>query len=409
LAFSDVVAPKFLNEISKFAMGQGSRLEGYLNETCTIFMFHRNRWYCRIDEHRAFLSSAPDSRPSESFDLFDILSVRPLSFGSRSGFVIEFEDSSQRIFFPEISTDDMAQTWIRALSSNPISIDGFKAIEPIGQGACGQVYLARDRRTLERVAIKVINKDIPGLIHSDVQTELDVYKSVKGRWLPRFHGFYETAATYQFVLEYMPGGSLRTAINDRKLTATEIRVYLAEIVTALKELHSHGIVHMDLKPENILLDANGHIRLADFGISKSVKRAYPSTAVRGTKPFIAPEIIRNQKHTFACDWWALGVLAFRMEAGYLPFRYINIQRQWDLFESCQPDFPAGMDAITREFIQALLLKNPDIRLGAEGKDPAQHPYFQGIDWKAVEMRVFPAETQSIVEDCGLLSSATYSF
>jgi serine/threonine protein kinase len=142
-------------------------------------------------------------------------------------------------------------------------------------------------------------------------------------------GFYETAASYYFVLEYMAGGSLRAAINDHTLTATEIQDCLAEIVTALKELHSHGIIHMDLKPENIRLDADGHIRLADFGISKFVKRTYSSPAVRGTKPFIAPEVLRNHQHTFACDWWELGVLAFRLEAGYLPFRYINIQRQWE--------------------------------------------------------------------------------
>jgi serine/threonine protein kinase len=308
-----------------------------------------------------------------------------------------------------MSTDDVARTWIRTLSYNPISVDRFKAIKQIGHGACGNVYLALDRRTSERVAVKVIDKDTPGLVHADVQTELDVYRTVKGRWLPRFHGFYETAVSYHFVLEYMSGGSLRTAMNDRALTATETRDYLAEIVTALKELHSHGIVHMDLKPENILLDADGHIRLADFGISKFVKRAYLSAAVRGTKPFIAPEVLRNHQHTFACDWWALGVLAFRLEAGYLPFRYVNIQRQSELFDSCEPDFPPGMDAVARGFIQGLLLKNPDARLGAKGKDPAQQPYFQGIDWQAVELRVLPAKTQSLVHECGLQSSATYAF
>jgi serine/threonine protein kinase len=156
----------------------------------------------------------------------------------------------------------------------------------------------------------------------------------------------------------------RAAINDWTLTAIEIRDCLAEIVTALKELHSHGIVHMDLKLENILLDT-------DFRISRFVRGTYPSAAVQGTKPFIAPEVLRNHQHTFACDWWALGVLAFRLEAGYLPFRYINIQHQWELFKR--------MDAITREFIQGLLFKDPHVRLGAKGKDSAQNSYFQGIE------------------------------
>jgi serine/threonine protein kinase len=67
--------------------------------------------------------------------------------------------------------------WIGTLSYNPISIDGFKAIEQIGHSACDNVYLALDRRTSQRVAIKVINKDMSGIIHSDV------YQTVKGGWL----------------------------------------------------------------------------------------------------------------------------------------------------------------------------------------------------------------------------------
>jgi serine/threonine protein kinase len=75
-----------------------------------------------------------------------------------------------------------------------------------------------------------------------------------------------------------------------------------------------------VKPENVLLDSDGHIRRADFGISKFVARNYANAGVRGAMPFMAPEVIGNARHARASDWRSVGVIAFKFHVGCLPFR-----------------------------------------------------------------------------------------
>ena len=87
-------------------------------------------------------------------------------------------------------------------------------------------------------------------------------------------------------------------------------------------MHEHGIIYRDLKPENILLDSNGHIRLTDFGLSKTgiFKTEEDMTyTICGTPEYLAPEIVRGEGHGKAVDWWSLGALLYEMSCGRPPF------------------------------------------------------------------------------------------
>jgi len=89
--------------------------------------------------------------------------------------------------------------------------------------------------------------------------------------------------------------------------------YAAEIILALEFLHKNQIIYRDLKPENVLLAKDGHIKLADFGLSK--KSSGPRFTLVGTPEYMSPEILNETGHDCNCDWWSLGILLYELATG----------------------------------------------------------------------------------------------
>jgi len=133
------------------------------------------------------------------------------------------------------------------------------------------------------------------------------------------------------VMEYMRGGDFNTLLERYGFFNNDAsKFYLAHIVLALKALHNAGIVHRDLKPENILIGADGHIKLTDFGLSdaglKNVmsqnqdqQSQKKSNRIVGTANYMAPETLRAEDVSVLMDFWSLGVVAFEILTGILPF------------------------------------------------------------------------------------------
>jgi protein kinase A len=138
-------------------------------------------------------------------------------------------------------------------------------------------------------------------------------------------------------LDYCPGGEVFSYLRKAKrFDENTARFYAAEIVLILEFLHEReGVAYRDLKPENLLLDADGHIKLVDFGFAKRLGNSRLAAqrgsgahiddhqgetyTLCGTPEYLAPEVIQSKGHTTAVDWWALGILIYEFLTGYPPF------------------------------------------------------------------------------------------
>ena len=199
---------------------------------------------------------------------------------------------------------NQSQMKIYEMKTNPTSIKDFTIERLIGKGGYGSVYLVKQKLTNDYFAMKSIK--FPTKLNSkfieNLQNEISVLKLIKGKFLTKaYFSFIENDCLF-ILMEYLVGGDFRLQLEaEGYFDFSVTQFYAAELVMALEELHSE-IVHRDLKPENLLLDANGHLKLADFGLSElhckylmmaeenfSPSPVQPSK--RGTPDYIPPEVL----------------------------------------------------------------------------------------------------------------------
>lgn len=185
-------------------------------------------------------------------------------------------------------------------------------------------------------------------------------------------------------LDYCPGGEIFTYLRRaRRFNEETSRFYAAEITMTIEYLHDVlGIAYRDMKPENILLDADGHIRLVDFGFAKQVDNRETYTLC-GTPEYLAPEVIHNSGHGLAVDWWSLGILIYEFLVGQPPFWDQNPMRIYEQIVEGNIRYPQNMPPAAQNIISLLCKTNPSERLGHISGGSVRvksHPFFQEIVW-----------------------------
>ena len=203
--------------------------------------------------------------------------------------------------------------------------DYYEMLDDLGEGIFGSVKLGVEKKTKERVAIKIIKKNKTK--QSDIElvrTEIDVMKLCHHPNVVQLLDHFENAEYIFIVMEYIRGGRLTDYMKEKKFNFTEKRAaeIIYQISLGVKYLHKYGIIHRDLKPDNIMLTEasdKGQIKIMDFGLSKILGKKEKTVDGFGTLTFVSPEVLIRKPYNKEIDIWSIGVILYLILSGDLPF------------------------------------------------------------------------------------------
>ncbi len=226
-------------------------------------------------------------------------------------------------------------TWLKRIVSLPFppplepgqSIDGLRIIREIHASSRSQVYLAQDSETGERVVLKT-----PSPNYSDDPAYIERF--MREEWIGRMVDNPHVAKIIRrktqrrflyFCMEWVRGQTLRQWMNDHPAPPLEdVRGIIEQIVRGLRAFHRREIVHQDLKPENIAIDAEGTVKIIDFGSAhvaslEELKLPVGEHGPLGTAGYAAPELLEGARPDRRQDIFSLGVITYEMLTGRLPY------------------------------------------------------------------------------------------
>jgi serine/threonine protein kinase len=224
---------------------------------------------------------------------------------------------------------------------------------------------------------------------------------IKNPFIVNLQFAFQSPTKFYLGMEYAAGGELYYRMGGiGMIPLNDARIYTAEITLAIAHLHRFGIIYRDLKAENVLLDADGHIKLTDFGLAKAIPGQ--ATTFCGTHHYLAPEIVARSAYSYSIDWWALGVLLCEMLTGMPPFQGENLAELYEKIISSPPVIPSEVQPEAASLITQLLEKDPENRLGFEGI--MNHPFFVSMDWDVIAQRGYQPEWRPTLDGLGICRS-----
>jgi len=271
-----------------------------------------------------------------------------------------------------------------------LSYHDFTPLKLLGRGSFGQVCLVRLKINNKLYAMKILDKKLLKERNQELHTksERDLMVKINCPFIVNIKSAFQDEKYLYIISDFMQGGDLFYHMHETGIFDFELaQFYTCELVLALEYLHNNNMIYRDLKPENILLDANGHIKLTDFGLSKLLNSSKQKAfTICGTIQYIAPEVFIDKGYDKMVDWWSLGCLIYEMFVGKLAFNIKNnTNLSLDLYNK-KLKFPRHMDEDAQDLINKLLVVDPKKRLGygANGSDKIKkHPFFEGINWDEV--------------------------
>lgn len=195
--------------------------------------------------------------------------------------------------------------------------------KPLGSGAFGDVFLAKNKFDKKQYAIKVMDKDKiteSGATIDIIHREISIHKKINHENIVKLYSSHETDKMFYMIMEYVNGGTLFSLIKKHNgIEEKRAFKYFIQACSAVNFLHDNNLIHRDLKPENLLLNDEDIIKLCDFGWCVDISTGSRVTFC-GTYEYMAPEIVKELPYNYEIDVWSLGILLYELTHGYSPFR-----------------------------------------------------------------------------------------
>ncbi|XP_026576954.1 uncharacterized serine/threonine-protein kinase SgK494 [Pseudonaja textilis] len=285
------------------------------------------------------------------------------------------------LFLPEFPVQPPLQKQLKVL--------GF-----LSKGAFGTVLKVLDSSQAKVFALKVVPK-VEVLRRDSVRQckeEVSIQRQVHHPFLHCLGESWQGKHHLFIMCSYCSSGDLFTLWKSSgPLAEGALRLFATELVLVLAYLHNQDIVHRDIKMENILLDEQGHLKLADFGLSRHLPWGRRAFTICGTLQYMAPEVLSGGPYAHAADWWSLGVLLFAMATGQFPVPperdHLAMLRS---VKRSAYTIPAGLSQSLRLLLSELLCRDPQ-RRPCRLHHFRAHLFFRGMSFDADTLRKQPAD------------------
>uniref|UniRef100_A0A1J3EVJ2 non-specific serine/threonine protein kinase n=1 Tax=Noccaea caerulescens TaxID=107243 RepID=A0A1J3EVJ2_NOCCA len=239
----------------------------------------------------------------------------------------------------------------------------------IGERTFAKVRFARDSETGETVTLMILDKEkvLKHKMAEQMKKEISTMKPINHPNVVRLYEVLASKAKIYIVLEFVSGGKLFDKLtNDGRMKEEEARRYFQQLINAVDYCHSRGVYHGDLKLEKLILDAQGNLKVSDFGLSALSRQVRGDGLLHtacGTPNYAAPEVLNDQGYDGAtADLWSCGVILFVLLAGYLPFEDSNLMTLYKKITNAEYHCPPWLSPGAKNLIVRILDPNPVTRI-----------------------------------------------
>ncbi|NXE24473.1 KGP2 kinase, partial [Ardeotis kori] len=270
----------------------------------------------------------------------------------------------------------------------------LEVVTTLGVGGFGRVELVKVKNENMAFAMKCIKKKhvVDTKQQEHIYSEKKILEQICSPFIVKLYRTFKDSKYVYMLLEACLGGELWSLLRDRGSFDEATTKFCVGCVTeAFDYLHHTGIIYRDLKPENLILDAEGYIKLVDFGFAKKIGSGQKTWTFCGTPEYVAPEVILSKGHDFSVDFWSLGILVYELLTGSPPFSGTDQMMTYNLILKGieKLDFPKIITRRPEDLIRRLCRQNPTERLGnlRNGiNDIKKHRWLSGFNWDDLKVR-----------------------